>query len=75
VRGDVWETIADAIALQVHARVMKRDYNWLDHIALARVRLVDGDWTAQEGDQTPGKRTMKYAFRYLAMADDITTQS
>jgi hypothetical protein len=74
VRGDVWETFADIVAVQVHPRVMKRDYKTLDGIDLARVRLVDGDWSGQEGDQTPGERTMKYAFRYLAMADDITTQ-
>lgn len=74
VRGDVWETLADIIAVQVHPRIMRRDYKGADGIVLTRVRLVDGDWTGQEGDQTPGKRTMKYAFRYLAMADDITTQ-
>ena len=74
VRGDVWETLADAIAVQVHSRVMHRDYLGVDGVALARVRLLDGDWAAQEGDQTPGKRTLKYAFRYLAMADDITKQ-
>lgn len=74
VRGDVWETLADTIAVQAHPRVMQRDYKALDGIVLARVRLIDGDWTSQEGDQTPGKRTMKYAFRYLAMAADITQQ-
>ena len=74
VRGDVWETRADAIAVQLHGRIMRRNYQGVDGIVLAQVRLVDGDWTGQEGDQTPGKRTMKYAFRYLAMADDITTQ-
>jgi len=74
VRGDVWETLADTIAAQAHPRVMSRDYKGLDGIAIAKVRLIDGDWTSQEGDQTPGKRTMKYAFRYLAMADDITQQ-
>jgi hypothetical protein len=74
VRGDVWETRADAIAIQAHTRVMRRNYKSTDSIALARLRLVDGDWTGQEGDQTPGKRIMKYAFRYLAMADDITLQ-
>lgn len=74
VRGDVWETLADAIAVQAHARVMGRGYWAVDAIKLAQVRLVDGDWTSQEGDQTPGKRIMKYAFRYLAMAADITKQ-
>jgi hypothetical protein len=74
VRGDVWETRADAIAVQAHTRIMRRNYKATDSVALAQLRLVDGDWTGQDGDQTPGKRTMKYAFRYLAMAEDITTQ-
>ena len=63
VRGDVWETLADVIAVQAHTRIMRRNYKSADNIDLAQLRLVDGDWTSQDGDQTPGKRTMKYAFQ------------
>lgn len=74
VRGDVWETLADAIAIQAHQRVMHRDYLGIDGIGIAQVRLVDADWISEEGDQTPGKRTMKYSYRYLSLAGDITIQ-
>lgn len=74
VRGVTWETLADAIAVQAHARVMGHNYYTAEGIKLAQVRLVDADWVADQGDQTPGKRTMKYAFRFLSMVEDITKQ-
>lgn len=73
VNGDVWETKADAYAVQAHARIMACDYLGAG-IRLARVRRSDGDWSAEAGDQTPGKRTLKYAFRYFTFAADITKQ-
>lgn len=73
VRGDVWETKADVYAVLVHPLVMKRDYGAAG-LKLARVRLTDQDWDGDDGDSTPGKRTLKYAFRFLTLADDITAQ-
>lgn len=73
VRGDVWETKADAYAVIVHQIVMTRNYAGAG-LKIARVRLTDQSWSAQEGDQTPGKRTLKFAFRFLTLAADITAQ-
>lgn len=73
VRGDVWETKADAYALAVHPIVMGRNYGAAG-LRIARVRLTDQAWTAQEGDGTPGKRTLKYAFRFFTLAADISAQ-
>lgn len=73
VRGDVWESKADAYAVQIHPLVMKRDYAAAG-LKLARVRLTDQAWLAEDGDNTPGKRTMKFAFRFLTYAADITAQ-
>lgn len=73
VRGDVWETKADAYAVTVHQLVLARDYRAAG-LKIACVRLTDQNWTAQEGDQTPGKRSLKFAFRFLTLAGDITAQ-
>ncbi len=73
VRGDVWETKADAYAVLIHPLVMRRNYA-ASGLRIARVRLTDQDWIADAGDATPGKRTLKYAFRFLTLADDITKQ-
>lgn len=74
VTGDVWETKADAYALLVHQRILAYDYAGAGGVKLARVRRTDGDWGGDEGDQTPGKRTLKYGFRYMAFAADMTRQ-
>lgn len=73
VRGDVWETKADLYAVVVHPLVMQRNYGAAG-LRIARVRLTDQDWTGQDGDSTPGKRTLKFAFRFLSLAGDITAQ-
>lgn len=73
VRGDVWETKADAYAVLVHPLVMQRNYGAAG-LRIARVRLTDQSWAGQEGDNTPGKRTLKFAFRFLTLAGDITAQ-
>lgn len=73
VRGDVWETRADAYAILVHPLLRQRDY-LAAGLRISRVRRVDQDWAGDEGDATPGKRTVKYAFRFLTLADDITAQ-
>ncbi|HXC40816.1 MAG TPA: hypothetical protein VN667_17910 [Burkholderiales bacterium] len=74
VRGDPFETRADAYAKQVHGLVTGRNYAG-DGLKLARMpRLVQQDWTGEAGDETPGTRTMKYAFRFLTLAADISAQ-
>lgn len=73
VRGDVWETKADVYAAAVAPLVMRRDYAAAG-LKIARVRLTDQDWNGQEGDSTPGKRTLKFAFRFLTLADDMAAQ-
>jgi len=71
--ANVWETKADEYARQIHPVVMRRNYSAAG-LKIARVRLTDQDWQAEAGDNTPGKRTLKYAFRFLTLADDITQQ-
>lgn len=73
VAGDVWETKADAYALLVHRRILGCDYAAAG-AKLARVRRTDGDWGGDQGDATPGKRTLKYGFRYMAFSADMTKQ-
>jgi hypothetical protein len=73
VSGDVWETKADAYALLAHRRILGCDYAAAG-VKLARVRRTDGDWGGDEGDATPGRRTLKYGFRYTAFAADMTKQ-
>lgn len=73
VSGTDWESRADAYAIQVHRLVLGAGYS-AANVKLARVRRVDGDWGGDEGDATPGKRTLKYGFRYTAYAADLTTQ-
>lgn len=73
VRGDVWETKADVYARQVHALVMGYGYAGAG-LKLAPPRLTDQDWTGEGGDRTPGKRTMKFAFRFLTLRTDISAQ-
>jgi len=73
VRGDVWESKADVYAVLVHPLLRQRNY-LAAGLRIARVRRVEQDWAADEGDATPGKRTVKYAFRFLTLADDITAQ-
>ena len=74
VRGDVWESKADAYAVQVHPLVHLRNYSAVG-LALARApRLTDQAWSADPGESTPGRRTMNFAFRFLTLAGDITKQ-
>jgi len=73
VRGDVWETKVDVYAVLLHPLVMRHSYSAAG-LKIARVRLTDQDWVAEGGDATPGKRVMRYAFRFLTLADDITAQ-
>ncbi|HZF19504.1 MAG TPA: hypothetical protein VE008_07335 [Burkholderiales bacterium] len=71
--ANVWETKADEYARQIHPVVMRRNY-FAAGLKIARVRLTDQDWQAEAGDNTPGKRTLKYSVRFLTLADDITQQ-
>jgi hypothetical protein len=73
VRGDVWETKADHYAIIICPLVMRRDYMSAG-LNIARVRLTDQDWNADPADATPGKRTLKFAYRFLTLADDISAQ-
>jgi hypothetical protein len=73
VTGNVWETKADAHAVAAHQRILGKDYAAAG-LKLARVRRIEGDWSGDDADATPGKRTLKYGFRYLANAADLTTQ-
>jgi hypothetical protein len=74
VRGDVWETKADAYAVQVHPIVIGRNYAGAGIVIARAPRLTDQSWNAEPGDNTPGRRTMQYAFRFLSLAADITKQ-
>lgn len=70
----VWESTADAIAIQAHRRIRAYDYLVTASLKVAKVRRVEGDWDADQGDKMPGRRTLKYAFRFFTFADDITKQ-
>lgn len=74
VRGDVWESKADAYAVLIHPIVVNRDYLSAQVKLARRPRRTDQDWTGDEGDATPGKRVVKYSFRFLTKIDDITAQ-
>ena len=74
VRGDVWETKADVYAVQIHPFVHTRNYTAAGLILARSPRLTDQAWNAEAGDNTPGRRTMQYAFRFLTLAADITKQ-
>jgi hypothetical protein len=69
--GDVWETAADAIAVQVHARVKTWAYTG---IAIAVISKAGRSPKGEGGDYTPGQLTLTYTFRYLTLADDVTAQ-
>jgi hypothetical protein len=68
--GDVWETAADAIAVQVHARVKSYDYG----LKIALISKAGRSPKGEAGDYTPGQLTLTYTFRYLTLAADITAQ-
>lgn len=74
VRGDVWESKADAYAVQVHPLVYGRNYSAAGLILARPPRLTDQSWKAEAGDSTPGCRTMLFAFRFFTLAADITKQ-
>jgi len=73
VYGDVWETRADSYVPDIVKRIRAWNYAGAG-LSLARVRRVAGDWQADQGDATPGKRTLKFAFRHFIFADDPTKQ-
>jgi len=74
VRGDVWESKADAYGVQVHPLVYGRNYAAAGLILARPPRLTDQNWKAESGDSTPGCQTMLFAFRFLTLASDITKQ-
>lgn len=71
VRGTVWESAADVIAIQVHRRVKTHAYPGL---ALAQILKTGRSPKSQSGDYTPGQLTLTYTYRYLTRGDDITLQ-
>ena len=70
VRGPVWETAADAIAVQVHARVRKHAYP----VQIALISKTGRSTKSEAGDYTPGQLTLTYTYRYLTRGDDLTLQ-
>lgn len=72
VRGDVYDNLADPIAVTTHALIMNDS-------ALSglcdRVRRISTQWQAQEADQSAGVLTMHYQFIYLSAAGDLTQRA
>jgi hypothetical protein len=67
-RGDVWDAVADTVAVPLHTLIM----NDAQLEALCQhMRRFSADWQGKEADLTAGALTMKYRFVYLANALDI----
>ena len=69
VRGDPWDTAADAIAVPAHAALMA----WAQSCPLFNsMRLEHEMFEAREADLTAGVLTLQYRFHYLSAAADLT---
>lgn len=69
VRGDPWDSLADAVDVPMHAIVM----NDAQLLALvASVRRIGESFNGQEADRTAGTLTVRYLFTFLTNAADIT---
>lgn len=69
VRGDVWESLADAIATPLH-KILLTDAPLA--ALVTRIRKTSSVWEAQEADRTAGVLTLGYTVRYLSSATDIS---
>lgn len=70
VRGDLWRTIADAIAIDVH-RILTHDPQL--HELVTSLRKQSRKWEGREADQTAGCDSITYRLIYLSMSDDMAT--
>lgn len=66
-----WETAADAIFVQLHARLL--GYAGWEGL-VARVRKVSMRWAGDSGNRTPGLLTLRYVFRFLSQAAAVDAQ-
>lgn len=71
VFGADWEKQADAIAVEVEKRL--RDYTYTG-IKLTHLRRLGGEWDGDGVDNTPGKREVQFAYRFLVFSMDMTKQ-
>lgn len=70
VRGDPWDSLADAIAVPAHAAVVA-DPVLLDLVGDV-IRKTGSQWVAEEADHTAGALITRYRFQYLTSIRDIT---
>ena len=71
VRGDPWDSIADATAEVAH-RVMMKDPTI--RVYALDARRVSAEYEAQEADRTAGTLSARYAITFLTRSDDLAVQ-
>jgi hypothetical protein len=71
VRGDPWDSIAEATAEVAH-RVLMKDPVLRGYIA--DIRRISADYQAQEADRTAGTLLARYAIVFMTRSDDLAIQ-
>jgi hypothetical protein len=69
VRGDPWDVLADAVAVDAHKVLMT------DQALKTLIKSIHNDgaiWQGHPADMTAGALTMKYRVRYASSKDDLT---
>lgn len=69
VRGDVWETLADAIDVPMH-QILMTDSQLA--ALISDIRRTGEEFEGQEADRTAGLLTVSYRVTWLSQAADIS---